>query len=105
MTIFKQRHPDAGNKFALAFVKRFGLRIPQQRIFKSLERVNKAARKIRQSQGINRRVYRVSRPNYLWHMDGYHKLIRYGFVIHGIIDGYCRTVWSNSLLHPCYDLI
>ncbi|KAG2134987.1 hypothetical protein BD769DRAFT_1293898, partial [Suillus cothurnatus] len=36
--------------------------------------------------------YKVSQPNALWHMDGHHKLIHWGIVIHGIIDGYCRTV-------------
>ncbi|ESK81644.1 hypothetical protein Moror_3251 [Moniliophthora roreri MCA 2997] len=28
----------------------------------------------------------------MWHLDGHHKLIRWGIVIHGIIDGFCRTV-------------
>ncbi|ESK83118.1 hypothetical protein Moror_6050 [Moniliophthora roreri MCA 2997] len=28
----------------------------------------------------------------MWHIDRHHKLIRWGFVIHGIIDGFCRTV-------------
>ncbi|KAI9571411.1 hypothetical protein HD554DRAFT_2016771, partial [Boletus coccyginus] len=26
------------------------------------------------------------------HLDGYHKLIYWGFVIHGLIDGFCQTV-------------
>ncbi|KAH0827526.1 hypothetical protein J3R83DRAFT_4239 [Lanmaoa asiatica] len=38
------------------------------------------------------RVYEAPRSNYVWHIDGHHKLIRWGFVIHGIIDGFCRTV-------------
>ena len=29
-------------------------------------------------------------PNGLWHIDGYHKLIRWRIVIHGGIDGYSR---------------
>lgn len=37
-------------------------------------------------------MYRVKRSNALWHIDGHHKLIRWGFVVHGIIDGYCRTI-------------
>ena len=28
----------------------------------------------------------------LWHMDGMHKLIRYGFVVHACIDGFSRAV-------------
>ena len=30
-------------------------------------------------------------PNALWHIDGYHKLIRWRLVIHGGIDGYSRV--------------
>ena len=39
-----------------------------------------------------RRKYFSSSPNALWHCDGHHKLIKYGFVIHGFIDGNHRTV-------------
>jgi len=31
-------------------------------------------------------------PNALWHLDGYHKLIRLRIVIHGGINGYSRLV-------------
>lgn len=41
---------------------------------------------------INRRVYSVLCPNYLWHTDGNHKMIRQGFVIHHGIDGFSRLV-------------
>ena len=41
---------------------------------------------------IVRRTYNVPRPHAMSHMDGYHKLIRWGFVIHGLIDGYSRLV-------------
>lgn len=41
---------------------------------------------------IFRRVYNVPGPNHLWHMDGHHKLIRYGLVTHGCIDGNSRVV-------------
>lgn len=29
-------------------------------------------------------------PNSLWHIDGYHKLIRWKIIIHGGVDGYSR---------------
>lgn len=29
-------------------------------------------------------------PNSLWHIDGYHKLIRWRLIIHGGIDGFSR---------------
>ena len=39
-----------------------------------------------------RNRYNVSSPNALWHIDGYHKLIRWRYVIHGAIDGYSRLI-------------
>ena len=38
------------------------------------------------------REYYVPWPNSPWHLDGYHFLIRWGFVIHGFIHGYSRKV-------------
>ena len=40
---------------------------------------------------LHRRQYNVASPNALWHIDGYHKLIRWRLVIHGGIDGYSRV--------------
>ncbi|KAG2034733.1 hypothetical protein BDR03DRAFT_801206, partial [Suillus americanus] len=36
--------------------------------------------------------YKVKCSNALWHLDGHHKMIWWGIVIHGFIDSYCRTV-------------
>lgn len=51
---------------------------------------------------LHRRMYHVDIPNALWHLDEYHKLIRWRFVIHGAIDGYSRLIMflrvaSNNL--------
>lgn len=40
----------------------------------------------------SRRVYNVKGPHHLWHNDGHHKLIRYGLVTHGCVDGNTRTI-------------
>lgn len=42
----------------------------------------------RRHRVIDRRSYVNKGPNYLIHIDGYDKLKRYGFPIHGAIDGY-----------------
>ena len=42
--------------------------------------------------GVPCRVYSVSAPNCLWHIDGLHCLIRWRIVIHGGINGYSRRV-------------
>ena len=31
-------------------------------------------------------------PNYIWHIDGNHKLIRWGLVLHHAIDGFSRLI-------------
>jgi hypothetical protein len=31
----------------------------------------------------------------MWHLDGHHKLIRWGIVIHGFVDGYSRLVSNH----------
>lgn len=41
---------------------------------------------------IQRRTYSVPSPNYLWHIDGAHKLIMWKFVVHAAIDGFSRTI-------------
>ena len=46
----------------------------------------------RWARSIHRRRYRVSCPNALWHIDGYHALIRWKLVIHGGIDGFSRLI-------------
>jgi hypothetical protein len=38
------------------------------------------------------------RPNSLWHLDGHHKLIMWGIVIHGVIDGYCHIVCEPCIV-------
>ncbi|XP_045027546.1 uncharacterized protein LOC116935144 isoform X2 [Daphnia magna] len=46
---------------------------------------------------IHRRVYHVRSPLTLWHIDGHHKFDKYGFIIHGAIDGYSRLIPYISL--------
>ena len=69
-----------------------GLRIQRQRIRDSLHRVDPSGIEGRIRRVLHRREYSVESPNALWHIDGYHKLIRWKIVIHGGIDGYSRLV-------------
>ncbi|KAJ7645862.1 hypothetical protein B0H17DRAFT_897958, partial [Mycena rosella] len=61
--------------------------IQRRRIFSSVHRVDGLGRVLRKRAMIPRTRYHVSRPNAMWHMNGHHKLILWGFVIHGIVDG------------------
>ena len=89
---FWEYKPDSGLHYVIGSLRDSGLRIQRSRVLDSIHRVDPLGTVLRQHASIHRRQYAVSRPNALWHMDGHHKLIRWGIVIHGIIDGYCRTV-------------
>ncbi|KAJ3847263.1 hypothetical protein EV368DRAFT_25470, partial [Lentinula lateritia] len=53
----------------------------------SLKRVDRLGSRLRQRLTISRGIYKVPRPHALWHLDSHHKLIFWGIVIHGIVDG------------------
>ncbi|XP_048749877.2 uncharacterized protein LOC125661760 [Ostrea edulis] len=46
----------------------------------------------RRQKHLRRRVYHNKGPNYLLHVDGYDKLKRFGFAIHGCVCGFSRRV-------------
>jgi hypothetical protein len=91
---YKAAKPTAGRRYTIGFLRNQGLRVQKERVRKSLARVDGLGQLLRKKK-IRRRTYSVPRPNYLWHGDGHHKLIWWGIVIHGFIDGYCRTVRIN----------
>ncbi|TFY69093.1 hypothetical protein EVJ58_g594, partial [Rhodofomes roseus] len=94
---FKVERPNAGIRHVHAFFRFNWLRVQRQRIIDSLHRVDAIGATLRHKKTIQRRVYSVPRPNHLWHIDGHHKLIRWGIVIHGGIDG-CDdfVVWMRA---------
>lgn len=54
-----------------------GLRVQRKRVRESMLRLNPGAAALRaMTQRPERRVYHVTGPNSLWHIDGNHKLIR-----------------------------
>ncbi|KAG1871517.1 hypothetical protein F4604DRAFT_1490713, partial [Suillus subluteus] len=52
-----------------------------------LQRVDVVGQVLRCQKLIKWWKYFVPRSNHLWHLDGHHKLILWGIVIHGIVDG------------------
>jgi hypothetical protein len=89
---YKRDRPNAGLRFVIAFLKSHGIHVQRARIWLSMQRINPLGQHVRYQAAIKRRVYEAPRSNYVWHIDGHHKLIRWGIVIHGMIDGFCRTV-------------
>jgi len=82
----------SGRSMVTGFLNSMGLRIQRRRIVKSLIRVDPTTSRLRWACLIKRRKYSVPGPNSLWHADGHHSLINWGFVIHGAIDGHSRLI-------------
>ncbi|KAI1789143.1 hypothetical protein LXA43DRAFT_865439, partial [Ganoderma leucocontextum] len=85
---WKELRPESGIRYASAFLSGLGLRIQRDRVSESLRRIDGLGQKLRNHHTIDRGIYIVPFPNYLWHIDGHHKLIRWGIVIHGGADGF-----------------
>jgi hypothetical protein len=96
---FQAKNPDSGICYLVGFLQRHGLHIQKRRITASISCVDGLGHSLRQHQHkkIKRRQYHVKRPNSLWHIDGHHKLILWGIVIHGCIDGYSCTASHLSI--------
>ena len=85
-------YPHCGEKSVTGRLRSQGYQIQRERIRQSMRRVDPEGVHARMRGVLKRRVYSVQSPNSLWHLDGYHKLIRWGIVIHGCIDGYSRLI-------------
>jgi hypothetical protein len=57
----------------------------------------------RLSRRLRRRQYGVKGPNFLWHIDSYDKLKRYGLCINGCIDGFSRCIIWLNVFHTSSD--
>jgi hypothetical protein len=86
---FYEQYPDSGYQYCHGYLRKQNLRVRRADVHASMARVRPLATLRQDRHAIVRRTYTVKRSNAVWQVDGYHKLIRYGLVIHGFIDGYC----------------
>lgn len=100
--MFKSTKPTSGVSYVIGFLRRHGLKIQRRRVRGSMKRIDNLGSVLRNHHTVDRQKYSVPHSNYLWHLDGHHKLIRWGIVVHGVVDGYCRTV-SGSVL-KCHTI-
>ena len=84
-----QHFPTAGEVMLAGHLKIRNISIQRRRLRDNIHRICGHRSK---SNRIRRRVYSVPGPNYLWHADGHHKLIKYRLVIRGAIDGFFHLV-------------
>lgn len=88
----KLDHPNDGEVLMQGHLIRMGIRITRQLLHNSIHRVDHMNTVARGHSVVRHRVYSVQYPNFLWHIDSHHKLIRWRFVIHGAIDGFSRAI-------------
>lgn len=96
---FQHTNPDSGIRYLAGFLRCHNLKVQKERVRASIKRVDRLGQRIRhrRTAKAQRKHYHVSRPNALWHIDGHHKMILWGIVIHGCIDGHSRTVRIVSI--------
>lgn len=87
----KDKHPNAGEVMLQGHLRAQGIHVPRSKVRKAIHDLDPAVTSHKRP-AIRRRVYSVPYPNYLWHLDGNHKLIRWRFVVHHCIDGYSRLI-------------
>ncbi|KIJ06239.1 hypothetical protein PAXINDRAFT_92321 [Paxillus involutus ATCC 200175] len=89
MSLLVTAKPDSGFWYLMGYLRQQGLHVQERCVWKSLHRVDGLNGRLRKSHLIRRWKYTVKQSNSLWHLNGHHKLIRWGFIVHAIIDGYC----------------
>lgn len=85
-------NPNLGERSVDGILRSSGIVVQRQRVRDALWSVDPEGVLLRLRHSLHRREYDVEAPNSLWHVDAYHKLVRWKIVIHGGIDGYSRVV-------------
>lgn len=88
----KEHHPRAGEVMVQGHLRAQGVHVQRDRLRSAVRLVDPAGTATRRRPPIRRTVYSVPCPNYIWHIDGNHKLIRWRMVLHHTVDGFSRLV-------------
>ena len=105
----KNSHPNSGEVMVRCHLTRKGIHVQREKVRKAIRAVDTVGVENRKQKPIKRRVYTNLYPNYVWHIDGNHKLIRLRLVVHHGIDGFSRLVVfaqcsSNNRAETVHDL-
>ena len=88
----KTQYPNDGEVLMNAHLHSRAITVPRARLRASIHRVDPINTQEHRSTTIRRRTYHAEFPNYVWHVDGNHKAIRWRLVVHGGIDGFSRVI-------------
>ena len=73
---------------------KYGVNISKEHVRKALVDIDPEGVSMRKKKTIKRRTYETNGPFDVFHIDGNDKLKRFGFAIHGCIDGFSRKlIW------------
>ena len=89
----KAKFVNCGERMFMGILRSRGIHVPRHRVRDIIRRIDPINTALRWRVMHPRYQYDVPGPNALWHIDGLHKLICWGFVVHGGIDGYSRLVF------------
>ena len=95
---YHQENPGGGRAYMIGQLRAVhSLRIQRHRVIDSMNQIDRLGQGLWKhvAEKKERTRYHVPRPNHLWHIDGHHKLIAWGIVIHGVVDGYSRKVYLH----------
>lgn len=90
--VISRSHPNAGESIVMGHLRARGFHVQRSRVRSAIHHNNPNGPMSRFHPPIRRRVYSVPCPNYVWHIDGNHKLVRWRMVLHHAVDGYSRLV-------------
>ena len=97
---YRQENPGGGRAYIIGRLRAaHSLHVQRRRVIASMTRIDHLGQGLREQVGKKkeRTQYHVPRPNHLWHIDGHHKMIAWGIVIHGVTDGYSRKVCTHNI--------
>ena len=75
--------PACGERMVIGCLRSKGIFFPRHRAREIIRVHDPIAVLLHWTVTTSRRKYSIPRPNALWHINGLHKLIRWGFVVNG----------------------
>ena len=89
---------SAGYRQIHQLCRREGFQVSRNKVALIVRELDPEGVECRRKKYLKRRLYFARGPNWVWHIDGYDKLMPYGFSLHGAIDGFSRRImWLHTL--------
>ena len=96
----RKQCPRSGYRMMQGYLRTRGYKIQQRRVRQMMRQVDPEGTITRWKNTVQRRVYSVSGPNALWHIDGNHKLIRYIENVFAYLPTHLFSIEYYSFVYP-----